>query len=97
MIGPCWNFQKPKLYNQTDQLWNNGGIWTDNKTFKFIELFKKYDCLYDVQSNDYHNRTRKNAAIKEIAHVLSITAAYKFERDYAHSQPYAHGGPYEQG
>jgi len=35
----------------------------------------------------------KKAAIKEIAHVLDITGAYKFECDYAHGQPYAHGGP----
>jgi len=49
--------------------------------------------------NDYHNRTRKKAAIKEIAHVLDITGAYrpKFECNYAHGQLYAHGGPYEQG
>jgi len=51
----------------------------------------KVCCLYDAQSNDYHNRTRKKAAIKEIAHVLDITGAYKFECDYAH------GGLYEQG
>jgi len=47
--------------------------------------------------NDYRNRTRKNAAIKEIAHVLDITGAYKFECDYAQGRPYAHNGPYEQG
>ena len=39
----------------------------------------------------------KRPAIKEIAHVLDITGAYKFECDYAHGRPYAHGGPYEQG
>ena len=43
--------------------------------------------------NDHRDRTRKKAAIKEIAHVLDITGAYKFECDYAHGQPYAHGGP----
>ena len=45
--------------------------------------------------NDYRNRTRKKAAIKEIAHVLDITGANKFECVYAHGRPYAHGGPYE--
>jgi len=47
------------------------GVWSDSKTFKLIALFEQYDCLYD-----YRNRTRKKAAIKEIAHVLDITGAY---------------------
>jgi len=46
--------------------------WNDSKKLKLIELFENYDCLYNVQSKDYHNRTRKNAAIHEIAIVLDI-------------------------
>jgi len=31
------------------------GIWSDSKTFKLTELFEQYDCLYDVQWNNYDN------------------------------------------
>jgi len=65
------------------------GIWSDSKTFKLTELFEQYDCLYDVQWNNYDNWTRKNATIKKIAYVLDITGAYNFQCVYAH------GGPYE--
>jgi len=72
-------------------------VQSDSKTFKLIELLEQYDCQYDVQSKRLRNRTRKKAAIKEIAHLLDITGAFKFECDYAHGWPYAHGGLYEQG
>jgi len=88
-------FPKTKLYNQSTRQISceiMESVWSDCKTFKLIELFEQYDCLYNVQSNDYHHRTRKNAAIKEIAHVLNITGAYKFECDCAHGWPYAPGG-----
>jgi len=42
-------------------------------------------------------KQEKKVVIKQIAHVLDITGAYKFECDYAHGRPYAHGGPYERG
>jgi len=54
-------------------------------------VYTMYSQIYDVQSNDCHNWTRKNAAIKEIARVLYITGAYKFECDYAHGRPYVQG------
>ena len=52
------------------------GIWSDSKTFKLTELFEQYECLDNVQSSDYHNRTKKNTAIKESAHVLHTKGAY---------------------
>ena len=71
-------------------------VWNDSKTLKLIESnFSKTDCLHNVQqSKDYHNRTKKNAAIHEIATVLDITGAYNCECVYAHCRPYVHAEPY---
>jgi len=49
------------------------GIWSDSKTFKLIELFEQYDCLYSRMIAI--TEQEKNAAIKETAHVLDITGA----------------------
>jgi len=56
------------------------GVWSDSKTFKLIELFKQYDCQYDLTVETITvTEQEKKAVIKEIAHVLDITGAYKFE------------------
>jgi len=55
------------------------GVWSDSKTFKLINCSNSMIVNMMYSQNDYRDRTRKKAVIKEIAHVLDITGAYKFE------------------
>ena len=36
-------------------------------------LYENYTCLWDVKSEDYHNKVQRNSAINEIAKHIGTT------------------------
>ena len=48
-------------------------IWTVDKVNHFIDLFEERTCLWDIFSQVYHNRERKQIAYSEIGDELNIS------------------------
>jgi len=46
--------------------------WSDAKTYQLIELYEKNPVLYDVTSQNYHNRVAKFQAWDEISKECGI-------------------------
>ena len=47
--------------------------WTESATMALVDEWQKYPCLYDVKSDDYHNRVLKSTAMQTIATILKTT------------------------
>ncbi|XP_024859936.1 uncharacterized protein LOC108231246 isoform X2 [Kryptolebias marmoratus] len=46
-------------------------MWA-NKEVRFVKLWQQQECLYDISSKDYHNRSKKERAWREISEELQI-------------------------
>ncbi len=46
--------------------------WTVQQEEKLIELWREKECLYDVSSQLYHDRVKKEAAWREITLEIQI-------------------------
>lgn len=47
-------------------------IWTMDKTNKFIELYKKHECLWNNKSDTYKNCKLKKIAIEDIMQKINF-------------------------
>ena len=50
---------------------NNEREWTDDETFKLIDLWSNHECLFNTKSPNYANKDRRNLALDKIVQDLS--------------------------
>ena len=50
--------------------------WTESKTYELIEYRQSCPCLFDIRSDDYHNRVVKNRAWDELSKKFATTGMY---------------------
>ena len=48
--------------------------WSDEKEENLVILWSENPCLFDIQSKDYSNRLKKEAAYQDIAAKLNMTS-----------------------
>lgn len=47
--------------------------WTVDMEDLLVDLWKQYECLYDVSSDTYHNKAEKERCWEEIAVALDLS------------------------
>lgn len=50
-------------------------MWS-NKEAKFVKLWQERECLYNISSKDYHDRSKKESAWREISEELQLPSQY---------------------
>ena len=54
--------------------------WTDrSKTLTLIDLFRQHECLWKVNTADYSDRVKRQAALRSIAAALNVTGYLKLQ------------------
>jgi hypothetical protein len=51
--------------------------WPNEKVFCLVKLYEDDECLYNVRSPEYHNRTKKKLVLHAIAKELNTSVTYK--------------------
>lgn len=46
--------------------------WSENDTVKFVELYREYECLWDVTKQSYRNNQMRVGALERIVKEMNI-------------------------
>jgi hypothetical protein len=58
----------------------NSNMEWPGDVFRLIKLYEDNECLYNVRSPDYHNRTKKKLVLDAIAKELDTSGTYKNQK-----------------
>lgn len=46
--------------------------WSDEKILKFLDIYERYECLWNVRSVHYRNKNAREAAYEKMLDELDI-------------------------
>jgi hypothetical protein len=67
--------------------------WTEDDTYKFVGLYRDYECLWNMSSANYKNEHMRQRAIMQAMWILSTPPNQKDKKKWGHLKTcYQRGG-----
>ena len=67
--------------------------WSKDNLEKFIELYRRYPCLWKIKSEDYKNKNLKNRAYDELIEFCKSAVSPKANKEFVIKKFKEYAGP----